>query len=336
MLNPYPWQQKTWQFLISGVREARLAQALLLHGISGLGKRDFAMAFSAHVLCDGKLDRDKACQQCQSCQWFKAGSHPDFFHISLKEKSKSIKIDQLRALRNSLEQTSQRGGYQIALIESADTMNHAAANALLKTLEEPPGKVVILLVANCLDPLPATIISRCQRIAFCASPNKVAVSWLQQQLSGDKKIDLLLKVADYAPLRALEYAQSNYFEFRDQLLRHLLRIQKGEVHPIALTVSFLDQPLSFLLIVLMSIISDVVRLQHGVQYDALLHLDRLAQLQSLAQLHDVVRLHEYFQLCQKALAAEHSGIHINPQLLLENLLIDYYWCCIANKETHVY
>lgn len=325
MFNPYPWQQKPWRFLISEIQQDRLVHALLLHGIAGLGKRDFATAFSAYILCDRRTNLS-ACGECQSCHWFKAGSHPDFFRVSLEEKSKSIKIDQLRELKSRLEKTAQRGGYQIALIESADTMNRAAANALLKTLEEPPGKVLILLVADRLNTLPPTIISRCQYIGFCASPNEEAAIWLQEKVGNDVDSRLLLKVAEYAPLRALEYVQLDYFTLRDQLLRHLLRVQRNEVDPIAPAADFLKQELSLLLTILMSIISDIVRLQHGVKSDVLSHSDRLAQLQSLAQSHDIIKLHEYFQSCQKALADAQSGVAINPQLLLENLLIDYCRC----------
>lgn len=326
MFNPYPWQQKPWQLLVSEVQQDRLAHALLLHGISGLGKRHFATAFSAYILCDQKQSLS-ACGECQSCQWFKAGSHPDFFHVGLEEKSKSIKVDQLRALKSSLEKTAQRGGYQVAVIESADTMNRASANALLKTLEEPPGNVVIMLVVDRLNTLPATIVSRCQYIGFCASPNEEAAAWLREKVEGDVDPNLLLRVADYAPLRAMEYMELGYFELRDRLLRHLLQVQRREADPISPAADLIKQELSLLLTILMSMVSDIVRLQHGVKPDVLSHSDRLTQLQLLAEVHDVIRLHEYFQSCQKALADAQSGIHLNPQLLLENLLIDYHRCC---------
>lgn len=321
MLKPYPWQQKPWHFLQSEKAQNRLAHALLLHGAKGLGKRDFAKAFAASILCD--QDDDVPCGVCQSCQWIAAGTHPDFFHVTLEEKSKAIKVDQLRELTQVLEKTSQRGGYQVALIESADTMNRAAANALLKTLEEPPGQVIIMLVADRLNTLPATIISRCQYIGFCAAQNDEASAWLQQQIAGEADASLLLKIAEYAPLRALEYLDLGYFELRDNLLRHLLRVQRNEIDPISPAADFLKSELSLLLTILMSMISDIVRLQHGVNADVLCHSDRMAQLQSLAETLDMIKMHEYFQACQKAMAAAESGTHVNPQLLLENLLIQY-------------
>lgn len=326
MFNPYPWQKVPWQFLASELTQQRLTHALLMHGASGLGKRDFAIAFSAYVLCDQK-NNTLACGQCQSCRWIQAGSHPDFYHVQLEEKSKSIKVDQLRSLTESLHKTSQRNGYQVAVIESADTMNRSAANALLKTLEEPPGDVLIILVADRMNTFPATIVSRCQYVGFCAAESETSIPWLQKQVNSDVNVSLLLKVAEYAPLRALEFLELGYFEVRDQLLRYLLDVQRHDAGPIAQSDEFAKKDLSLLLNILMSLISDVIRLQHGVQGETLSHSDRLVQLQALAKAHDVLKMHEYFQQCQKALASTQSGIHLNPQLLLEDLMIQYYRCC---------
>lgn len=326
MFNPYPWQEKPWRFLTSEVIQDRLAHALLMHGIDGLGKRDFALAFAAFLLCDRRNDQS-ACGECQSCQWFQAGSHPDFFHVALEEKSKSIKVDQLRSLTEALQKTSQRGGYQIALIEAADTMNRSAANALLKTLEEPPGNVVVILVSDHLNTIPATIVSRCQYIGFCPPVDNESIQWLQEKVGDDVDAALLLKVADHAPLRALNYLQCGYFDLRDQVLQHLLGVQRRNVAPTASVTDFLKHELSLILTIMMTLISDVVRLQHGVKASTLCHYDRIDVLKALSQAHDVIKLHEYFQSCQKALAAAQRGVHLNPQLLLENLLIDYHRCC---------
>lgn len=321
MFNPYPWQKKSWQLLVNQVRQDHLAHALLLHGVSGLGKRDFSRAFAAYVLCDDK--KETACGRCQSCRWFQAGSHPDFFRVALEEKSKSIKVDQLRVLTQALEKTSQRGGYQVAVIESADTMNRAAANALLKTLEEPVGSVLIMLVVDRLHALPATVVSRCQTVGFFAGLDSLVLDWLEQRVGAQSDSAFLLKLAEHAPLRALDYVERDYLGWRDQLLRHLLRVQCHEVDPISIVSEFLKQELTFILMILMSLVSDVLRLLHGIPLEKLVHSDRLAQLQSLANAQNIISWHEYFQSCQKTLASVQSGIHLNPQLLLENLLIQY-------------
>jgi DNA polymerase III subunit delta' len=322
MFKPYPWQEQPWRILTDELSQQRLAHALLLCGDSGLGKADFANAFSAYVLCDSKTQQ-AACGQCQSCRWLSAGSHPDFYPVTLQEKSKAIKVDQVRQLIQSLDKTSQRGGYQVVVIESADTMNRASANALLKTLEEPLGQVLIMLVADRPSALPATIISRCQSIAFSPASDAQAVAWLKDKITADVDPRLLLKMADYAPLRALHYADLNYCQIRDDLLRHLIRVQRRQLDPIGPAAELMKNELPLLLMILMSMVSDIVRLQQGVSVERIAHFDRLAQMQSLAKYYDGVKLHAYFQSCQKALSMVKSGIHINPQLLLERLLIEY-------------
>lgn len=136
------------QQLTSAYENQRLSHAYLLSGIPGLGKTDFALAFAQKVLGSDPHQ------------------HPDFIFIQPEEKSHSIKIDQIRALTDVLSRTAHRGSYQVALISPADAMPTGAANALLKTLEEPQGNVLILLVDNQTHSLPKTILSRCQKIAF--------------------------------------------------------------------------------------------------------------------------------------------------------------------------
>ncbi len=319
----YPWQEKQWQLLLSQYRQQRLPQALLFQGIQGLGKADFAKAFSAYILCDNTPNYSEACGQCRSCELLRAGNHPDFYWLEPEEKSKSIKVEQLRDLIYRLGQTSQRTAYQVTVIHPAETMNRAAANALLKTLEEPFGDVLIILVCNRVNTLPATILSRCQRIAFFPSADDKTLEWLQQQLKTEVNPALLLKMAEYAPLQALALMDANYFELRDQVLRHLLRIQRKEIDPIAPVVDFLKKDLNLLLHAMMTIVMDMARLRHEVMTDRLVHTDRLAQLQSLSQQADVTELQNYFLACLRAQAALQSPIHINPQLLLENLFIEY-------------
>src|SRR3990167_5981854 len=163
-------------------QQARFPHALLCLGPTGLGKVNFAKTLAMTLLCD--IEKPAACGQCRSCLLFQAGNHPDFYELSPEAKSKSIKIDQVRELIAALSQTSSRPRGQVALIHPAELMNRACSNALLKTLEEPSGSVVILLVANQFGALPATIVSRCQRLVFTPPPIEQATLWLQQQLPG--------------------------------------------------------------------------------------------------------------------------------------------------------
>ena len=210
-MNLAPWHAQDWQRLLARRAQDRLPHALLLCGPAGLGKRAFADAFVAALLCERA--GDCACGQCRACTLLKAGSHPDAVRVTLELRDDGtprteIIVDQIRALGERLALTPQFGGLQIALIDPADAMNASAANALLKTLEEPTPATVIILVADRPARLPATIRSRCQRIDFHLPPREQALAWMSGQGVDAKTAPAALDVAAGNPGVALELAKS--------------------------------------------------------------------------------------------------------------------------------
>ena len=260
----YPWQHQQWRQLLSQVQQQRLPHALLLTGSPGLGKLTFAERFAQYLLCKavnlGQTEVSaQACGQCAGCRLLLANNHPDLLTVVPEEAGKNIKIDQIREMTERLHQTAQRAGYQVAIIAPAEALNKAAANALLKTLEEPLGKTVLLLVSHRPGVLPATIISRCQKIPFKAAYE--AKPWLLQQLAGlnpSANVDLLLNFAEHAPLRALILAQNNYLILRDQLLEHLQRLCLGQGSLLAPVSEYLKQDLVLWVDVFISLVLDMV------------------------------------------------------------------------------
>ena len=178
-----PWLQRILQAQITAYEQSRLAHALLIHGDSQLGKRALALALATRLLCS-KASAKFACGQCKSCQWMAAGSHPDFSHLSFMvnertgKLSSMIVVDQIRDLSRTFSMTTQQLGAQIAIIEPAEAMTTAAANALLKTLEEPSEARFIILVSDEPGKLPATIRSRCQKVAVRLPGNEESLDWL--------------------------------------------------------------------------------------------------------------------------------------------------------------
>lgn len=148
--------------LNAALKQNRLSHAYLLSGVAGLGKTQFALDFAKTLLSSDPFQ------------------HPDFMMIRPEEKGHSIKIDQIRELTDKLSRTAHKGGYQIAIIAPADAMPTGAANALLKTLEEPQGKVILFLIDDQAHELPKTILSRCQKIYF--SPDNNAFSGIDHEL----------------------------------------------------------------------------------------------------------------------------------------------------------
>jgi len=172
--------------------EQRLPHALLLTGVPGIGKRHFAQFLAQGLLCEAfsasryaatdavATDDIAPCGVCASCQQILADAHPDYRHVLPEGASSTIKIDAVRHLIQWLQLTASGSGLKAAVVESADTMNWHAANSLLKTLEEPSAGTLLLLTADRVAALPATIRSRCQTVTLKLSASDPAIAWLEQ------------------------------------------------------------------------------------------------------------------------------------------------------------
>ena len=220
-------------------RRKTLPHAFLIHGKEGIGKVEFARALAQSLLCESYDDSGIACGQCPACHWFVEGNHPDFREVipaallpdsaeeesvasesaKAEKKSMHITIDQIRELGAMVALSSHRDGFRVLLIHPAEAMNPAAANALLKTLEEPTPGVVILLIANQPGRLLATVNSRCQKLAVPAPAPAEALAWLKA--AGVSEPEIVLAQAGGAPLLALDYADIEYQNQRKTLLRAL-------------------------------------------------------------------------------------------------------------------
>lgn len=215
------WQYEAWQNLMQRLARNALPHALLLSGPTGLGKQSFALAFAQSLLCISRLTDDSACAECKSCRLMVAGSHPDFLRLRVEEEKSQISVDQIRALSERLALSTQFGGFQIAIIAPADDMSASAANALLKTLEEPTADSIIMLVSDQPARLPATIRSRCQRIDFRIPTAAIAQTWLEQQGIAKAQAAQALHASDNNPGLALAWLRAGTMELREQVANDL-------------------------------------------------------------------------------------------------------------------
>jgi DNA polymerase III subunit delta' len=197
------------------------AHALLLHAPGALGQFDLALELSRAWLCEAPAN-GRACGHCAACRLMDAHSHPDF-HLLLPDAlraplgwsssndaeagkdgeggegktkakpSREIKIDALRAAIDWSQRTSARGGAKVLVIHPAPAMNAVTANALLKTLEEPPGRLRLLLTADDPEALLPTVRSRCQRLPIAPPSDAAGGTWLAGQ--GVAEADVLLAAA---------------------------------------------------------------------------------------------------------------------------------------------
>ena len=223
---PYPWHLAAWQQLDRSFQSQRFPHALMLHGVPGVGKFSFAQWLAHTLLCEVRSSSLTPCGQCPSCKLNQAGSHPDFIVVSPEEDKTQISVDQIRAANESLTLTSTRNGYRVAIIEPAHQMTIAAANSLLKTLEEPNPNTLIIMVTSQPGSLLPTLRSRCQQLAIRVPTLTETQHWLQQQL-GKPVSNELLGYAGGAPLRALDIAKGPYEALRQSMLSGLEAITKG-------------------------------------------------------------------------------------------------------------
>ncbi len=201
----YPWQTSQWQQLMAAKQAGRLPHALLLSGIAGTGKAVFANSFIRNMLCTQSSPAGY-CGQCHSCRLITGNVHPNIYCLAPEKAGAAIKVDQIRGASEFVAQSSFNGEFRFVVIDPAEDMHINAANALLKTLEEPANGAMLILISGESQRMPATILSRCQRIVFPQPEQQAALTWMKAQTDISQP-ELLLRLANGAPLAALKLAR---------------------------------------------------------------------------------------------------------------------------------
>lgn len=316
----YSWHQSQWQRIKQRMQAGRLPHALLLSGMRGLGKREFASQLCHSLLCLKRDEQGHACGQCKSCLLIEAGSHPDIHDVMPDEVGKAIKVDQIRALSEVMSKKAQLSGYRVCIIEPAEAMNSNAANALLKTLEEPGDNTLIILVSAEPGKLSATIRSRCQLIGFSVPTPDESIKWLKEQ-GVEEDVELLLNLSNGAPLEALQCVADNSLQLRKEFLKEFIALKTGVQNPLHLADKWNKKAPGQCLQWMMSWVMDIIRLKSTTSMEALKNRDAKEYLQPLAK---QLNLKNLFTLLDKLQASNRqlSG-QVNTQLMMEDLFITW-------------
>lgn len=315
------WHLANWQRLLENRRAGRLAHALLLSGPAGLGKGLFARQLANLLVCEQGVEVDAPCGQCKACRLVQAGSHPDIKCIEPEEPGKQLKVEQIRALGSGSVLTAQESGYRVFIIDPADAMNAAAANALLKTLEEPVPSALLILVSSQPHRLPATIISRCQRVPFQSPALEDGVAWLAGQGVECERASRLLGLLGQAPYAALSAEASGLLEAHDPAQKDFFALVQGSGDPLALAQTWKSQQLDLLLAWMVLWLSDLLQLQASASTSRLFSIRDQAHLQTLAKGLDSKRLYLYLDQVQEM--RRQLARNLNPELILETLLVEW-------------
>lgn len=272
----YPWLAEPVEYLLAAQTQDRFPHALLFSGMAGLGKAYLAESLAAYL-----------------------NPHPlDTTWVRPEEASISIKVDQIRALQQVINQTSLYGGKKIAIIQLAEQMNVAASNALLKILEEPPGDSLVLLLTENLSLLLPTIVSRCQRWVFSAPCPEIAKAWLCAQGQTLARIETAMTLSLGAPLKALSLLHENQDQLFETFRQDIMAYFSGQKTVVDVSKAWEKYPLASLVHYLQLILFSLIRQGEST--------------------------HDFYAMYERALSAKRAvqaGVAVNTAFTVEGILL---------------
>jgi DNA polymerase III subunit delta' len=315
-------QERVLGYLKAALSRGRLAHAYLFLGPEGVGKESVARALAAALNCAEPLGDGDACGQCPSCKRLAAGTNPDFLVINPTSEGRQpqIKIEQIRELRRLTAYPPVAGGWRVALIKPAEALNDAAANSLLKTLEEPPPQHLLILTAGVEADLFPTIVSRCQKLAFTPLPYPLVTEALERRGLSPSQATLLAALSGGSLGRALALEPEDLLKQRQQVLTDLEALSQGNAtaaldwaQGLAKATAATDN----FLVLTQLWYRDLLLLSWGVPERLLAHQDRLPELQA-----EAASNHKDAWLAKLAALSEaqrHLRANLNPELTLDLL-----------------
>jgi DNA polymerase III subunit delta' len=316
-----PWQTPIWNFMLSRYQQKRLPSAFLFEGANGIGKKIFSHAFAGLLFCQSN-NLDKSCGKCNACHLLKSGAHPDFICISNEGLSKAIKIDQIRTLNEAVFKTTHfQEGCRVVIIEAAHHLNTAAANALLKTLEEPPRNVFFILLTDSPHRISATIRSRCERIKFSKPSIELTQAWLKNQLGSELteqySAEFLLRLTHYSPLEAQSLVEKKMLHWRESLISDFSKVILGHIDPLSLAEKYKALDYAALFFWIKTIVVDLIHLKMGTK-ERIMHIDQSALLEACVSKMNGMNLFFYLDKIYH-LEEKVNEFNLNPLLVIDEI-----------------
>jgi len=317
----YPWLRAPFEQLISQYQAGRGHHALLVYALPEMGDDALIYAICRWLMCQ-RPQGNKSCGACHSCQLMQAGTHPDSYYIDLEKGKSTLGIDVIREITEKLYSHSQQGGNKVIRIAQADKLTEAAANALLKTLEEPPAKTWFFL--SCREPahLPATLRSRCLCWHLAPPAESFAQAWLARETAqAPDHLTAALRLSSGSPAAALQLLEPVRWKQREKLCNSLEKsCDSGDM--LALLPEFNHDDAVRTLDWLCALLLDAIKYQQGAMgwltnNDHLSLVIKLTQHCSPALLHSL--LHIGFQ-CRETLL---NVVGVNRELILTETLLTW-------------
>jgi len=316
----YPWLRPHLEQLVNSYQSGRGHHALLIQSLPGMGDDALIYAISRYLMCQ-QPQGHKSCGQCRSCQLMQAQTHPDAYTLEPEKGKTSLGIDAVRAVNEKLYERARLGGAKVVWLKDAAQLTEAAANALLKTLEEPPENTWFLLACREPGRLLATLRSRCRLHHLSVPPEAWAISWLAREVTVSQEAALsALRLCGGAPAAALDLLQQKVWAQREQLCQALGAVSDSGDWLSLLSVLNHDQA-SERLHWLAALLLDALKIQQGATL--LSNADAWPLVSNLAQRLPGVALRAMLSdvcQCREQLL---SVTGLNRELVLTDLLLTF-------------
>lgn len=329
-MNTLPWHQNAFAKLEQMIEQNHLPHALLITGAAQMGKFELMQQLVGTLLNDDEIiSRDNVKEDFEHPVLIRRSNYPNMIYCrageinpSTKNRSKEIRIDQMRAFCEALNKTADK--LQIGVIYYADQMNVNAANSLLKTLEEPRKNTLIILLAHNVKNLPATVISRCQSVHISPAYDDETQKWIEQNIENKEDFDIpqLLETTHGVPFKVLEELSGegfiHYQHWQDQLL-------KLAIHP---TMINKIQDFEGNEVAVLNCLQHLII--EGIRLKSLKHEGGLVELNQITNVAKIDFLFKLLGDIQHAISL--SKTPVNIKLLLDNVLI--VWSHITHLKTY--
>jgi len=216
-MNWYPWLNQPYRYIIGQHQAGRAHHALLIQAIDGMGEEALVWGVSRWLMCQQK-DGMKSCGLCHGCQLMQAQTHPDWYRLEAEKGKSTLGIDAVRQVTEKLYHFAQQGGAKVVWLPDAAQLSESAANALLKTLEEPPAKSWFFLGSRESSRLLATLRSRCMALSLAPPDEAQSLQWLGKQLPhASAALQTALRLSAGAPAAALQLLDPPRWQARQNL-----------------------------------------------------------------------------------------------------------------------
>ncbi len=314
------WHRPYWEKLSAYIHTGRLPHGLMITGVAGIGKTILAHFFARSLLCEARKKDGKPCEECRSCHLMDVQSHPDFIPIEPSKPGGVILVEQIRELIGKLSTTTHYGEHRVVMLHHAHRLNSAAANSLLKTLEEPADGTLIILVTESPSMLPVTIVSRCQKLNLPLPDFTLALDWLREQ-GIRENLEALFEMSGRAPFKALILSKQDSVETKNGFDELLLQLVKNKSDPVSVAEKCSDIPEEQIIDWLTLRLVDMIRIASDPGVKNLANPVLRASLQQQVQRLNLQHLFQY--LDQLVLAKQRLVNQANKKLVLEEIFINY-------------